>query len=245
MACVGLVGIALGGVWFQMLTVFVTAVMVWELVRMIRTQSVVQGMILAAMVASVISGLLRPEVGPTYLWILLIPALAGAITMDRERVTFFFFALGIMIAGWGLVTFRDYHGVYWLFWLVLVVVVTDVGGYFGGKMLGGPKFWPKVSPKKTWSGILTGWVFAGLLGWAFMGGTSATAALIPVSVALSFASQMGDIAESALKRRMGVKDSSTLIPGHGGLFDRFDGLLGASLVMLLVELIVDLPKVGL
>ena len=66
-----------------------------------------------------------------------------------------------------------------------------------------------------------------------------------ISAALSLASQMGDIAESAIKRRMGVKDSSHLIPGHGGLLDRFDGLLGASLLMLLVALIVIVPEVRL
>ena len=68
-------------------------------------------------------------------------------------------------------------------------------------------------------------------------------AIIPMSMLLAFAGQMGDIAESALKRRMGVKDSSTLIPGHGGLFDRFDALLGGALFLLAVTLIFDLPGV--
>ena len=68
--------------------------------------------------------------------------------------------------------------------------------------------------------------------------------IVPISMALSFAGQMGDIAESALKRRMGVKDSSTLIPGHGGLFDRFDALLGGALFMLLVADVFDIPGVA-
>jgi phosphatidate cytidylyltransferase len=82
------------------------------------------------------------------------------------------------------------------------------------------------------------------VGYVFAVNTDAGAALPIISVALSFAGQMGDIAESALKRRMGVKDSSTLIPGHGGLFDRFDALLGASLVMLLVAMVLDVPGVA-
>ncbi len=73
--------------------------------------------------------------------------------------------------------------------------------------------------------------------------TGVSASLILFSVLMSFASQMGDITESALKRRVGVKDSSALIPGHGGLFDRFDGLLGASLFMLLLALVVDVPEI--
>ncbi|MEM6897415.1 MAG: phosphatidate cytidylyltransferase, partial [Pseudomonadota bacterium] len=132
-----------------------------------------------------------------------------------------------------------------IIWLILVVVITDVAGYFAGRAFGGPKFWPAISPKKTWSGTVAGWVGAAILGAIFLTFTNAGRDLVWISVLVSFASQMGDITESALKRRMGVKDSSTLIPGHGGLFDRFDGLLGAALVMLLAALIVDVPDVAL
>ena len=244
LAVAGLVGVTLGGVWFQMLTVFVTAVMVWELWMMIRPDAPTPGMLLAALVASILSGLLAVP-GVTLLPLILIPAGLGAFALKRERLTFAGFALGIMIAGWGLVTFRETHGVLWIFWLVLVVVMTDIAGYFAGRTFGGPKFWPSLSPKKTWSGTLAGWVGAALLGAVFLTFTNAGRDLIWISVLVSFASQMGDITESALKRRMGVKDSSALIPGHGGLFDRFDGLLGASLVMLLASLLVDVPTVDL
>jgi phosphatidate cytidylyltransferase len=112
-------------------------------------------------------------------------------------------------------------------------------------MIGGPKFWPAISPKKTWSGTVAGWIAAAVVGMVFLRFTTAGPDLPWISAALSLASQMGDIAESAIKRRMGVKDSSHLIPGHGGLLDRFDGLLGASLLMLLVALIVIVPEVRL
>ncbi|MEM6727795.1 MAG: phosphatidate cytidylyltransferase [Pseudomonadota bacterium] len=242
MGLVGLAGVALGGVWFQMLTVFVIAVMVWELWTMIAPEAPVTGMLLAAGTASVLSGLFAD---PLILAFALAPPLLGAFALRRERMTFAAFALAMIIAGWGLVTFRDENGMAWIFWLVLVVVVTDVGGYFAGRFLGGPKFWPAISPKKTWSGTLAGWIGAAIIGAIYHALTPAGFDLIWISVLISFASQMGDIAESALKRRMGVKDSSTLIPGHGGLFDRFDGLLGASLAMLLAAQFVTVPQVSL
>jgi hypothetical protein len=106
-----------------------------------------------------------------------------------------------MLASFGLITHRDTFGLTWMLWLVLVVAVTDIGGYFAGRIIGGPKFWPRVSPKKTWSGTAAGWVGAGVVGWAFMATTGMGVALIGISIALSMASQMGDIAESAVKRR--------------------------------------------
>ncbi|RYH10447.1 phosphatidate cytidylyltransferase [Tropicimonas sp. IMCC6043] len=242
MVVIGIVAIRLGGVWFQMLVVFACSVMIWELARMIRPGWDVGAMLLAAFSASVISGLMTQS-PDWHLLLLLVPATVGTSAMPRERLTFFLFAFGITVAGWGLVEARETYGGTWLFWMVICVVVTDVAGYFAGRRIGGPKFWPAVSPKKTWSGTVAGWIGAGLVGALFLTFTNAGRDTVWLSMLLSLAAQMGDIAESALKRRMGVKDSSSLIPGHGGLFDRFDGLLGASLFMLLLALIVDVPEV--
>ncbi|MGX9855584.1 phosphatidate cytidylyltransferase [Limimaricola variabilis] len=242
MAVLGALAVMMGGLWFQMLTVFVTAVMVWELWMMIEPGKPTPGMLLAALCASVLSGQLSN--GDTWvLWLFLIAPLAGAAMLRRERLTFLAFALGIEVAGWGLVTFRAEYGFTWLLWLILVVICTDVFGYVAGRALGGPKFWPKVSPKKTWSGTSAGWISAGVVGLAFAALTHSPWHLVWISMLLSFASQMGDIAESALKRRMKVKDSSALIPGHGGLFDRFDAMLGASLFMLLASVLGFIPGV--
>lgn len=242
MATVGIIAILVGGVWFQMLAVFVTAVMVWELWMMIEPGAPTPGMLLAALVASVMSGQMAIDSAWGMLLFLVVPA-AGVLSLRHERVTFFGFALGIQLAGWGLVSFRVDYGFTWLLWLALVVILTDIFGYFAGRMLGGPKFWPSVSPKKTWSGTVAGWIAAGLVGFVFMLLTGADAMLIVISMLLSFAGQLGDVAESALKRRMKVKDSSALIPGHGGLFDRFDALLGASLFMLLIVVLGGGPGV--
>ncbi len=243
MTFVGAVGVILGGHWFQMMVVFVTAVMVWELWMMIRPESATSGMLLAALVASVMSGQLLDETWLGLALFLVVPSV-GAFYLRKEKVTFFFFALGIQVAGWGLVSFRSDYGFTWILWLMTVVIATDVFGYFAGRTLGGPKFWPSISPKKTWSGTSAGWIAAGVVGFIFTLFTNAGWSIVWISMVLSFASQMGDIAESALKRRMRVKDSSTLIPGHGGLFDRFDALLGAALFMLLVAYVFNVPGVA-
>lgn len=241
-AAVGITGIILGGVWFQMMAVFVTAVMIWELWMMIEPGRPTPGMLLAAFAASVLSGMLAMDGGGP-LWLFFAVPLAGLAMVRRERTAFLLFSLGIQIAGWELVILRGTEGFAPLLWLVLVVAATDIGGYFAGRRFGGPKFWPSVSPKKTWSGTVAGWIAAGVIGLIFMLFTDAGAEIIPFSMALSFAGQMGDIAESALKRRQKVKDSSTLIPGHGGLFDRFDALLGASLFLMLVTVLTGTPGV--
>lgn len=240
MVAVGTACVVAGGVWFQMITVFVTAVMIWELWTMIEPHGPTRGMLLAALVASVLSGQLAVQ-EPWGLLLFLVAPAAGAFALRRERATFFAFALAVQVAGWGLVTFRIDYGFVWLVWLILVVVATDVAGYFAGRLIGGPKFWPRVSPKKTWAGTAGGWVAAAAVGLAFQGVGGAGLSVVWLSVLLSVASQWGDIAESALKRRMGVKDSSQLIPGHGGLFDRFDAMLGASLFMLLVTALFGAP----
>lgn len=242
MFIVGALAVVVGGVWFQMLVVFVTAVMVWELWMMIAPDRPTPGMLLAALMASVMSGQLLDESYVGLLMFLIVPAI-GAYAVKVEQLWFFIFALGIQLAGWGLVQFRADYGFVWIIWLMLVVVASDTFGYLVGRTVGGPKFWPKVSPKKTWSGTAGGWISAGIVGFIFTLFTNAGIVIVLISMVLAFASQMGDIAESALKRRMKVKDSSTLIPGHGGLFDRFDALLGASLFMLLVAFVFDVPGV--
>ena len=114
--------------------------------------------------------------------------------------------------------------------LAVLVILSDVGGYIIGRAVGGRKFWPSISPKKTWSGILAGWILAALFGFILMQYSGAIW-LIPVCIAVAIGAQLGDIAESWVKRRVGVKDSSKLIPGHGGVLDRFDGFIGGALVL--------------
>lgn len=127
-----------------------------------------------------------------------------------------------------------------LIWLFLVVWTTDSAAYFAGRTLGGPKLAPSISPAKTWSGF-----WGGVLGAAFVSvlfawllGLERLAALGLLAAALAVIAQIGDLAESALKRRAGVKDSGQLIPGHGGILDRVDGLLFAAPALALVGVLV-------
>nr|MCO4824970.1 phosphatidate cytidylyltransferase [Amylibacter sp.] len=110
----------------------------------------------------------------------------------------------------------------------------DIGGYFAGKMIGGPKILPAISPKKTWSGTLGGWALAGVVGFIAVQMGLGGYGLIVLSVLMAIAAQIGDLLESLMKRKAGVKDSSNLIPGHGGLLDRFDGMMGAGVALGLV-----------
>jgi phosphatidate cytidylyltransferase len=126
-----------------------------------------------------------------------------------------------------------------ILFLFAIVWITDTAAYFAGRAFGGPKLWPAVSPKKTWSGAIggtLGGVAAGLL--VVKGaGLAIAPMLVLVAVGLSIVSQAGDLLESAVKRHFGAKDASQLIPGHGGLMDRLDGFLTAVAAAAMVGLL--------
>ena len=240
MILVGLLGIWFGGVVFHLLVALVCGMMVWELVGMLRGAGQAEAWQLGLVTGVAVLASVYLPVG-FGLPLLLAPALLGFALLGGNRTIYMSFTALILLAGFGLMQLRDDMGFGWLMWLVLVVVVTDVVGYFAGRAIGGPKFWPKVSPKKTWSGTASGWVGAALVGLIFSFNTGFGLQLVGISIALSMASQMGDMAESGMKRKMGVKDSSALIPGHGGLLDRFDGMLGAAVFLLIVGPLIGFP----
>ena len=131
----------------------------------------------------------------------------------------------------------DPAGLVTVIWLGVAVVMTDSCAYFTGRTLGGPKLAPKISPKKTWSGLI-----GGIAGAAAGGGVLAAVVdadigtVVLVSGVLAVVAQIGDLAISKAKRAFDVKDSSNIIPGHGGVLDRFDGILSSSLTMVLLSL---------
>lgn len=126
--------------------------------------------------------------------------------------------------------------------ILLVVWTTDTLAYFGGRTIGGARLWPRVSPNKTWAGLISGACGAAITGAVFalfLKDASATG-LAATGLVLGLVSQAGDLAESALKRGFGVKDASSLIPGHGGFLDRVDGLVSAAAFAGLLALLVDM-----
>ena len=127
-----------------------------------------------------------------------------------------------------------------------IVWSTDIFAYFVGRLIGGPKLWPAVSPSKTWAGAIGGASAAMLISLAFINLFQGVGSILFVLMALmtSVASQAGDLWESALKRRAGVKDSGNLLPGHGGIFDRVDGLIAAVWVVMLILLFINLLGAG-
>jgi phosphatidate cytidylyltransferase len=156
---------------------------------------------------------------------------AGVALLSPERrgwtATGFGYAAAAQMAS-VLVRLDQLWGFVALILILLVVWVTDIGGYFAGRGIGGPKLWPRVSPNKTWAGAIGGFSASLVVAAGFAAfGLGRTAPLLALGAALSIFSQLGDLFESAVKRRFGVKDSSQIIPGHGGLLDRLDGFVAA------------------
>ena len=135
---------------------------------------------------------------------------------------------GLLPLALGLLRGSETRGLEAVLWLFAVVWGTDIMAYFGGRLIGGPKLWRRVSPSKTWSGFLIGIGSGAVAGLAVAFAWGAGWMLVPLGLVAGMVAQGGDLFESVLKRRFGVKDSSGLIPGHGGVMDRLDGFLTAA-----------------
>jgi phosphatidate cytidylyltransferase len=137
-------------------------------------------------------------------------------------------ALGLLRQGnWGLVA---------VLWLMATVWAADIGAFFAGRIIGGPKLAPRISPKKTWAGLagaVAGAMLSSLAVW-LAAGLGNTGLALSLGALTGVIEQVGDLFESAAKRRFGLKDSGDLIPGHGGILDRVDGLVAAAVVAGLV-----------
>lgn len=234
---VGVAEIWLGGTAFAALVVLLITVMIWELARMthLPTSNSKLTPILNGGLAGAALVLALWLQGVTAEALLCLPGLLLWVSPGQDRPLRAIYALAIMVAGYALVDLRAAAGPVVILWVVGVVVASDVLGYFVGRTLGGPKFWPQVSPKKTWSGTVAGWVGGVLVGLGFVVFAGGQWLLLPVSALVAFAGQLGDITESWIKRRAGVKDASAVIPGHGGVLDRFDALIGAVLLLWVLQ----------
>lgn len=233
LAAAALLDIWMGGYWLGGLAAVAAALMLWEHHRMVTGDRGLFSPALAALGGAGAGSVLVTMTLGLAPAAALIAAGIAAVTLLTPREERVWLAAGLVymaLAMCFLTMLRDNatRGFSMVVWLVLVVVAADVGAYFVGRIVGGPRLWPAVSPGKTWSGAFGGLAFAVAVGMIYGHYSSWTLPrTTALSAAVAAASMLGDLLESAVKRRFKVKDSSRLIPGHGGAMDRLDGIMGA------------------
>jgi phosphatidate cytidylyltransferase len=219
-----------GGFWWTALATLGAVGLYVEWLMVVsatRDRRVVAGGIAALAVAGLCLAARRIDVA----LVVLALGLAAVVGLSAERRRWtaagFLYAAAAFLAS-VLVRLDQIEGLVALILVLLVVWATDISGYFVGRSVGGPKLWPRISPNKTWAGAIGGFVASLLVAAGFAAfGLARTGPVLLLGACLSIASQLGDLLESAIKRHFGVKDSSHIIPGHGGLMDRLDGYVAA------------------
>ncbi len=217
---------------------FIALVMSWEWGRMVRGPSIDGRTVMHAI--AVAGCVVLAAIGQPLLALALIvigTVTVSAMKFDRKAVLS---GLGVAYVGLPaviLVWFRatdtpEVSGASAILFLFIIVWTTDSFSYVCGKLIGGPRIWPTLSPGKTWAGTIGGITFAGLAGlvFAYVTAHGAPDRVVLMALVLSMAAQLGDLAELALKRAHNVKHVSQLIPGHGGFMDRMDGVVAAAIV---------------
>ena len=233
-----------GGIPFKLLAILAMALIFFEWFRIVETQGL---NILNWLIGGATIGLIGICVLMGWSGYALVVCIAGAVLLMLVRViegADFWPSLGIIYAGIGGIAFaalRDSGdlGFAVIIFLFAVIWCTDIFAFFGGRSFGGPKLAPGISPNKTWSGFasgLLGGVLGGVVAAVFLTESSLLWVVLLAAI-VSVAGQLGDLFESGVKRKFGVKDSGTLIPGHGGVMDRVDSLIFAAFAAYIVALI--------
>lgn len=206
------------------------------------------GLLMRALSAVILGPLLLAAVWYGFPWIDLVAAMAAPIMIfEWSRLTRGIPVLRVLAWAYGLAALvallwlrhQPAFGRETILWVMVCIWATDIGAYFVGRTAGGARLAPRISPGKTWSGLIGGMAWAAV-GSAVMGyalGLGETVTLAIAGAALAVVGQAGDLLESAAKRRAGVKDSGRLIPGHGGLLDRIDGLMAVLVAVAVVRLV--------
>ena len=229
--------------WFQILLGTVIVLLSWEWDKML-TNKLTPFAIINAAVA--IAAMLMVESGQKALLFAGIVAAVSLLTYAESKKSMYphplLRAFGIFyITAFAVsaVFVLNTFGTLFVFWLILIVSATDVGGMIVGLPLRGPALCPSISPKKTWSGFFGGLVFAILIAVLFgiLFNLGNIADLILFGAIISVFAVFGDLLESKIKRIVGVKDSSNIIPGHGGMFDRIDSLMFVIIVITVFSII--------
>jgi phosphatidate cytidylyltransferase len=243
MAPVALAAIYLGNPIFDIFVVAAGMVMIWEWTRLTG-----QGQFGAAGAALVVVIALNSAAVYAGWPVAVIPVLiAGAVITagianwegNERPIWAGAGALYVGLPTAALMWLRGYSedGMLIVVWLFVVVWATDIGAYVAGRIIGGPKLAPSISPNKTWAGLGGGVLLAAVMGSVIAGLEDVTNAAIPAVAGglLAIVAQIGDLAESAIKRKFNAKDSSNIIPGHGGLLDRVDGVIAVAPTLVFVN----------
>ena len=249
MGCVALVVLRQGDAAFATLVATGSATMAWEWTRLCAPGQRF-GRVGVATAAGFIAAVwlaFLDRTGSALLVCLVAAGLAAALSRGREGIAPGWAALGVLYLGPALVALvwlrgHDDDGERMILWLILTVVVTDTGAFFAGRLIGGPRLAPRISPKKTWAGLggaVVGSAGLGIIYASFDARAPDAGVLALAGACLACVAQLGDLAESWVKRHFGAKDSSRLIPGHGGILDRVDGLVAAALGFALVKWLLD------
>ena len=249
MALVALSLLYAGPMPFTALVLIAAVVMSWEWGTVVRGDAGVDAILIVHVVVVAAAVILA---GGGYAALALIGLIAGTLVVGALRFgeTARLSAVGVLYTGMPAValielrTGEEPYGFLAVLFVLLSVIATDTLAYFAGRSIGGPKLWPSVSPNKTWSGFIGGITGAAVVGLVFAGRLTGAspARLAMVALLLGIVAQGGDLAESALKRGFGVKDASNLLPGHGGLMDRLDGIVAAAIAAVLIGLAFNIHK---
>lgn len=226
--------------WYEILIAIAVVILAWEWDKMLSSRLTIYSLITSA--TAIMAMLVGTEYyfGYIFLAIVIFIMFVGFFKAKKNKEQYpFLKTLGmpyITAFAMAAVYLEENFGSQLVFWLIAIVWATDTGGLVFGKTIGGPKLWVSVSPKKTWAGFFGG-IFSALIvsfAVAIIFNLSLWVLLLTTTV-IALLAQIGDLLESKIKRIVGVKDSSSLIPGHGGLFDRLDSLM---LVMIVVAVII-------
>jgi phosphatidate cytidylyltransferase len=241
MGSVALAATWIGGFLFAAFWWLASIVVLWEWQRLVGGERLIVARVGAGAVALALAALsaLHDSIAGVVAALILGAAAVGWIAGGRQGI---WAAAGVLYAGAlvasvGLLRVSPSFGMASILWLFAVVWGADIAAYFAGRLIGGPRLWPRVSPGKTWAGAIVGAFTGAVLGLMLAAWTNRLAALFWLGLATAIVSELGDLFESALKRRFGVKDSSGLIPGHGGLMDRLDAFTSASFFAAVVAIL--------
>jgi len=231
----------IGGFLFAAFWWLASIVVLWEWQRLVGGERLIVARVVAGAVALALAALsaLHDSIAGVVAALILGAAAVGWIAGGRQGI---WAAAGVLYAGAlvasvGLLRVSPSFGMASILWLFAVVWGADIAAYFAGRLIGGARLLPRVSPGKTWAGAIVGAFAGAVLGLMLGAWTNRLAALFWLGLATAIVSELGDLFESALKRRFGVKDSSGLIPGHGGLMDRLDAFTSASFFAAVVAIL--------